>query len=59
MWAGSHAHQLKILRYPQNEKMSFFTSINLRYIFKQNAVFPYSFLLSFVDFIKAGISNKP
>ncbi|PEC56475.1 hypothetical protein COE20_14040 [Bacillus cereus] len=35
------------------------TSINLRYIFKQNAVFPYSFLLSFVDFIKVGISNKP
>ncbi|PGV24586.1 hypothetical protein COD93_27075 [Bacillus cereus] len=28
------------------------TSINLRYIFKQNAVFPYSFLLSFVDFYK-------
>ncbi|PFC19055.1 hypothetical protein CN287_10545 [Bacillus cereus] len=24
MWAGSHAHQLKILRYPQNKKMSFF-----------------------------------
>jgi len=38
------------------------TSINLRYIFIQNAVFPYSFLLSFIDFIdfiKVGISNKP
>ncbi|KAA0760596.1 hypothetical protein DT250_24155 [Bacillus sp. AR2-1] len=35
------------------------TSINLRYIFIQNAVFSYSFLLSFIDFIKVGISNKP
>ncbi|MGH0613051.1 hypothetical protein ACQVPR_30285, partial [Bacillus cereus] len=35
------------------------TSINLRDIFKQNVVFSYNFLLSFVDFIKVGISNKP
>ncbi|PEC37085.1 hypothetical protein COL48_28995 [Bacillus toyonensis] len=35
------------------------TSINLRYIFIQNVFFPYSFLLSFLDFIKVDISNKP
>ena len=35
------------------------TSINLRDIFKQNVVFLYNFLLSFIDFIKVGISNKP
>ena len=35
------------------------TSINLTYIFIQNAVFPRSFLLSFIDVIKVGTSNKP
>lgn len=38
---------------------SYHTSINLRYIFIQNAVFPRSFLLSFIDVIKVGTSNKP
>ncbi|MDR4138647.1 hypothetical protein CN498_29555 [Bacillus thuringiensis] len=35
------------------------TSINLSYIFIKNAVFSYSILLSFIDVIKVGISNKP
>ncbi|QWH81809.1 hypothetical protein EXW46_02015 [Bacillus mycoides] len=35
------------------------TSINLTYIFIQNVVFPRSFLLSFIDVIKVGTSNKP
>ncbi len=38
---------------------SYHTSINLTYIFIQNAVFPRSFLLSFIDVIKVGTSNKP
>lgn len=35
------------------------TPINLRNIFIQNAVFSRSILLSFIDVIKVGISNKP
>ncbi|PFM28189.1 hypothetical protein COJ43_30920 [Bacillus cereus] len=35
------------------------TSINLRYIFIQNAVFSRIILLSFIDVIKVDISNKP
>ncbi|QWG62342.1 hypothetical protein EXW60_15500 [Bacillus mycoides] len=35
------------------------TSINLRYLFIQNVVFSRSLLLSFIDSIKVGTSNKP
>ncbi|PEX81491.1 hypothetical protein CN450_24515 [Bacillus cereus] len=34
-------------------------SINLRYLFIQNVVFSRSLLLSFIDSIKVGTSNKP
>jgi hypothetical protein len=35
------------------------TSINLRYLFIQNVFFSRSLLLSFIDSIKVGTSNKP
>ncbi|QWH18221.1 hypothetical protein EXW62_14450 [Bacillus mycoides] len=48
---SSSARLMGMWRYP--------TSINLTYIFIQNAVFPRSFLLSFIDVLKVGTSNKP
>ncbi|PRT27756.1 hypothetical protein C6359_28110 [Bacillus wiedmannii] len=35
------------------------TSINLKYMFIQRLIFPCNFLLSFIDILKIGISNKP